>query len=124
MYPKGAQEWNDTSINNTSDEKWTSGIFKATKNGLRKELHLSIGRRAVKRSSKFNILQTEMLGTTLKTKRQICGNFVWLDMGLTKSLKEWNTLNASVFIQVRSLLSGYLNSFALNSSQSSGKNKK
>ena len=70
-----------------------------------------------------NILLSVLLSTTLKPNGKFSGNFVWIDLGLTNSSKESNTLNASVFIQVRSLLSGYLYSFSVNSAQSPGKKK-
>ena len=56
-----------------------------------------------------------VLCITLKTNYKLCGNFVWLDMGLPNIEKESNTLNASVITKFGSLLSGYSHSFVLNS---------
>ena len=52
-------------------------------------------------------LTTVLLCTTLKPNGKISGNFVWLDIGLTNSEKESNTLNVSVFATIGSSLSGY-----------------
>ena len=73
-----------------------SGMLKATSNGIRLQLHLLI-----KVSCISNILLTVVLYTTLKPNGKFC-------MGLTNSL---NALNASVFTEVASLLSGYLHLF-------------
>ena len=77
----GGQERKDNLIKNTSGEKWTSGIFKATNSGLRQQLHLSIGHGAV--ICFRNVLLPVVLRTTLKSNCKMCGNFVWLDMHLT-----------------------------------------
>ena len=37
IYPYGAQEWKVNWINKTGDEKWISGVLKATSNGLRQQ---------------------------------------------------------------------------------------
>ena len=67
------------------------------------QLHLSIGRPAMIYSSAKYLNNCDVMYNT-ETNCKLCGNFVWLDMGLTIPLKESNTLNASVFIQVGSLL--------------------
>jgi len=100
----------------------SSGILKGTKNGLRRQLHLS----PPKLSSDIEvicnpyILLTVVLCITREPNGKLSGNFVWLDMGLPNTEKELNTLNASVFTKFESLLSGYLRSFVLNSAQFSG----
>ena len=119
IYPYGVQKWNDNSINNTSGEKWTSGIFKATNTVLRQILRSDVEQWSVF----LNILYNCDVMYIAETKWQILWYLVWLDMGLTNSLKKLNTLNASVFIYVRCLLSGYLYSVALNSAHYSGKRK-
>ena len=103
------------------NEEWSSGILKATKNGLRRQLHLS----PHKLSSDIEVIcipyilltVTAVLCITREPNGKLSGNFVWLDMGLPNTEKELNTLNASVFTKFESLLSGYLRSFVLNSAQ-------
>ena len=68
-----------------------------------------------------NILLTVMLYTTLKPNGKFCGNFVWLDMGLTNLLKELNALNASVLLKSHLCCLAIFIYFVLNSAQSSGK---
>ena len=82
-----------------------------------KQLHLSpVEPSDIKVSWISNILLTVMFCTALKPNGKFSGNFFWLDMSLTKSERESNTLSGSVFIKVGSLLSGYLYLFhALNS---------
>ena len=57
-----------------------------------------------------------VLCTTLKLDDKFFGNFFWLDMGLTSSEKESNTLSGAVFTKVEYVMSGYmyLYLFALN----------
>ena len=64
-----------------------------------------------------------VLCITLKPNGKLSANFFWLDMGLPNTGKESNTLNASVFTKLGSVLSGYLHSFVVNSAQFSGKKK-
>ena len=75
--------------------------------------------------SNIFILLPVTLCTTLKPNGKFSGNFFWMDMGLTNSEEESNSMSGSVFTQVGSLLSGYLSFylFVLNSAQSSGKKK-
>ena len=108
IYPYGVQECKVNSINNTSGETWISGILKATNNGVWQQLHLlPVELSDIKVISISSILLTVLLCTTLKPTGKFFGVFVWLDIGLTNSEKESNTLNASVFTKARSLLSGY-----------------
>ena len=60
---------------------------------------------------KVTHLRTLQFCTTLKPNGKFSGNFVRLDMGLTNSEKESNTMNVSAFIEIGSLLSGFYNDF-------------
>ena len=97
-------------------------ILKATKNGIQQQLYLS----PPKLSSDIEvicipyILLTVVLCVTLEPTGKLSANFVWLDTGLPNTEKESNTLDACVFTKFKSLLSGYLYSFVLNSAQFSG----
>ena len=71
-------------------------ILKAINNRLRPQLHLlplkpSSGIKGICIS---NILPPVVLCITLKPNYKLCGNFVWLDIGLPNIEKESNTLNA------------------------------